>query len=213
MNIYLIAGLGADERIFKRLDLSPHNIHYIHWVAPQKGDDMKTYAERLAPQIDRSTDFALLGVSFGGMIATELHEQMDAKKLIIVSSVKNYNELPFIYRCIGKLNLHKLIPFPLLKKSSLNYFIFGCTTADSKKLLKNILNDTDNTFLRWAIDTIVRWKRVSNTKETVHIHGDKDYILKAKNIDKSMLIKGGGHFVIFNKAAQVSAQILKALEQ
>lgn len=213
MNVYLIGGLGADERIFQRLDLSPHQVHIIHWITPLNGESIKTYAGRLASQIDRSTDFALLGVSFGGMIAAELHEMLNSKLLIVVSSTKSFRELPKLYQWAGKLKLHKLIPHQLLKTSALNPFLFGCKTPEAKKLLQSILKDTDTHFLKWAIDAILTWERHNYAKETIHIHGDKDYILKAKNVVDSRLIKGAGHFMIFEQAEELSKRIKTYLEE
>ena len=81
MDIYLISGLGADRTIFRNLTFSDAtNIHYLDWITPNANESLKSYALRMAETINQSVPFALVGLSFGGMLATEianvLHPQL-----------------------------------------------------------------------------------------------------------------------------------------
>jgi hypothetical protein len=41
--IYIFSGLGADERVFQRLDLHDFSIVYIKWIVPQDKDVLDPY--------------------------------------------------------------------------------------------------------------------------------------------------------------------------
>ncbi|SDF62642.1 Thioesterase domain-containing protein [Pedobacter terrae] len=84
MNAYFISGLGADQRIFSRLKLSEKiSIIHVEWINPNKNETLEVYAERLSRIIDTSKPFALVGVSFGGMIAVELAKLLKPLQLLL----------------------------------------------------------------------------------------------------------------------------------
>jgi hypothetical protein len=92
-HIYLISGLGADERVFKHLDLSGYKATYIQWLKPEKHESITSYAERLCGQIT-TTKPILIGLSFGGIMAVEIAKCIDTEKIILISSIKTRKEIP-----------------------------------------------------------------------------------------------------------------------
>lgn len=71
MTLYLIGGLGADERVFKYLNINVKT-QIINWILQEPNEELKSYAKRLTEQINKNEEFAILGVSFGGIIAIEM---------------------------------------------------------------------------------------------------------------------------------------------
>ncbi|HLP93323.1 MAG TPA: alpha/beta hydrolase, partial [Saprospiraceae bacterium] len=203
-HLYLISGLGADERIFQRIDFQGFTTHHLHWIAPEAGESLRDYAERMRSQITTENP-RLLGVSFGGMIATEISRQMACEGLILVSTATTRNEIPLLYRLAGKLHLHKLLPNIMLKRANvITYWLFGMKTTEEKQLLASILADTDSTFLSWAINALLCWDNHEPANSTLRLHGGKDHILPAGNIKTSaMLIPDGGHLMVFTHADEV----------
>jgi pimeloyl-ACP methyl ester carboxylesterase len=208
-NIYLLSGLGADERIFQHLDFGELTPIFIKWITHEKDELIQDYALRLTAQIKTKKPI-ILGVSFGGMLAVEIAKLIDCQKVIIVSSAKNRKEIPLYYRLFGRINGHKLIPISLFKSANfLTYWFFGMREKKEKKLLKSILNDTDKTFLKWAINAIVSWQNEAIIPNLSHIHGASDRVLPIKNKDEiDAIIPNGGHLMVYNKADLVN-QILK----
>lgn len=207
--LYIFSGLGADERVFQRLNFSDFNAIYIKWNVPKEKESIEHYTKRLLDQI-ATTKPTLIGLSFGGIIAVEVAKQIDTEKVILISSVKTKKEIPFYYRFAGRLGLHKLIPIGILKHS--NFFtnwLFGTSSSFDKQLLKQILIDTDPTFLKWAIDKVARWKNQSQTKNIFHIHGASDRILPINFVKCNCTIKNGGHLMTLNRANEIN-QILKS---
>ncbi|SHE91379.1 alpha/beta hydrolase [Dysgonomonas macrotermitis] len=211
-NIYIFSGLGADERAFSHLDFSSYNVHFIKWIPVEKDDSLERYAMRLLSQIE-GTKPVLIGLSFGGIMAIEVAKQIEAGKVIIISSAKNKNEIPFYYRFIGKLNLHKLIPSRIFLKSNriINY-IFGITSTSDQQLFKQILLDTNPLFLKWAIDKIIKWKNTYLLSNLYHIHGENDKILPYYFINANYAVKDGGHLMIISKHKEVWETLRLQLE-
>ncbi len=76
------------------------------------------------------------------------------------------------------------------------------------KLLKQILINTETTFLKWAIDKIALWTNETQIKNIFHIHGTDDRILPYNFVDCNATIKNGGHLMTLNKAEELN-KILK----
>lgn len=210
--LYIFSGLGADERVFQRLDFSDFSTTFIKWIEPKEKDTIETYATRLRDQIT-SPNPVIIGLSFGGMLAVEVAKQITVDKVIIIASVKIYTELPFYYRFAGKLNLHKCMPTSILKRSNFftNWF-FGTNSTLDKQMLKQILIDTDATFLKWAIGQIVVWKNQTVVKDIIHIHGSSDRILPIKHLNCDIVIENGGHLMTLNKAHEMNTVLKHVLQ-
>jgi pimeloyl-ACP methyl ester carboxylesterase len=206
--LYIFSGLGADERIFQLLDFSGFSTTFVKWIVPQDKETIEQYATRLLDQIT-TTKPTLIGLSFGGLIAVEVAKQIDTEKVILIASAKTKNEIPFYYRFAGQLKIHRLLPTRLLKSSNFvtNWF-FGTSSTFDKQLLKQILIESDPTFLKWAIDKVARWTNQTQTKNLFHIHGTSDRILPLSFLKCNYTIKNGGHLMTLNKADELN-QILR----
>ena len=210
-NIFIISGLGADERVFQRLDFSGFNPIFIKWIPPLKHETIEHYAFRLLKQIT-SVRPLIIGLSFGGLIAIEIAKQIKTEKIILISSAKTYYEIPFYFKLFGKIKLHKLLPGCILKKSNfiIDWF-FGAGSTFDKQLLKEILKDTDIILLKWAIDKIVNWHNQSQITNLIQIHGTSDKVLPIYFIRNTFKINKGGHFMILNKPDELTQMLRKLI--
>jgi hypothetical protein len=209
--IYLFSGLGADYRAFEKLDFSNYTINHIQWIKPERNESIEAYAKRISTQVKHENP-VFIGLSFGGIMAIEVSKYIQTQKIILIASSKTKYEIPFYYRFVGKLNLHKLAPTKMLKKANvINYWAFGVKSKSDQLLLKNILNDTDNVFLKWALDAIVKWENKEKNKAIFHIHGTADRILPYRFVNNAIKIKEGGHFMTINKSQELSQEIHKIL--
>lgn len=80
MIIYAFSGLGADERVFTFLNL-PYKIKTVNWISPQVNESIELYSKRISTKIDTTTPFALLGVSFGGLVVAEINKILHLSSL------------------------------------------------------------------------------------------------------------------------------------
>lgn len=209
--VYLLGGLGADKRVFDYLKLDNVELIHIEWVRPEVSESIEDYAKRICNQITTDKPI-LIGVSFGGIIATEIAKQLDCDKVVLISSAATKHDIPLLYRVAGQLRIHRLIPTNLLVHvNAITYWFFGVTNPSERHLLKEIIQTTDRSFLKWAIDKIVLWRNTVKIKNCINVHGDADRILPSKKADYTLT--GGGHFMIVSKASEISGILNKIIEK
>lgn len=210
--LYIFSGLGADERVFKRLDFSAFSVIHIKWIVPVINETIEQYTFRILAQITTENPL-IIGLSFGGIMASEVAKQIKTEKIILIASAKTKFEIPFYFRFFGMLGLHKFLPTNLLKSSNFitNWF-FGTGNKVEKKLLKQILRDTDPLFLKWALDKVATWKNKIPADNIFQIHGDSDKILPLAFVKPNSIIENGGHLMTLNKADVLNKIIQQELQ-
>ncbi len=173
---------------------------------------MKSYAKRLSKQIDKSQDFIIIGVSLGGMLATEMTDFLNPEKTIIISSAKCKYELPHRYRFQNIIPVYKLIPGKMSKKSS--FFMQPLVEPDrkiEKDIFVSMLKDKDPDFLEITIQMIMTWDRETYSDKIIHIHGDNDNTIPHRNVKYNYLIKDGSHMMTLTRVKKVSVLLMKIL--
>ncbi len=210
-SIYIISGLGADERVFKHLNYGAYQPIYIQWISPHKDDTMESYARRLLPQI-KSPNPVLMGLSLGGMLAVEIAGMIPTQKVIVLASAKNLGEIPFYLRWLGKTGLHKWMPVRMMKQPKrFHNWLFGAKTPATKQLLELIVSETEPAFLKWALNAILHWKSKNTAAKVFHIHGSKDHVLPLRYVKCDAVIEGGGHLMTLENANEVNVVLRKCL--
>ncbi|CAN5636368.1 hypothetical protein BH10BAC3_BH10BAC3_19150 [soil metagenome] len=228
-HIYCISGLGADHRIFQKLKIENAELHFIEWELPAIDDTMRSYALKLARQIKHSS-VVLIGVSFGGMLATEIsryYQQVKKDNLqnretelkpnlvinrtILISSCKATEELPSLMKLAARMKVHKAVPYKLiLGNNALNRFAFDLRSSEEELYLKRLMLEENNfTLIKRSIHLILNWK-AQLPVNIIHIHGTSDRLLTPRNVKPDYWIKDGGHFMVWNRAVEISA-ILNSL--
>ena len=201
MNVYCISGLGADKRAFNSLVLK-HELKHLEWIDPFPTESIESYAKRLSITIDQDQPFVLIGLSFGRMVAVEIAKITAPICTIQISSVDHHDQLPKLYRFIGKTGLIRLLPRLCFNiPTPIASFAFQ---TKNKKLLSAIIKDAEVEFTKWAVNAILNWKNEQKLEQLIQIGGEKDLILPS-NKNMNHIIKGGGHFMIVDKADELSA--------
>lgn len=203
--IYFISGLGADERIFQWLRYDNFRPVHVKWVSPDKGESIEAYAKRLSEQI-QDEEPVIVGLSFGGMVAIEIAKQLSAKKVVLLSSVKESGELPIYFKIFRAFPIHRIFPFKSILWAVywLAYWLFGPEGTDEKALLKTVLQETDPRFLKWALHKVVVWKNKDIPENLVHIHGTRDRIFPFRFVSPDYTVEGCGHLMVMNRAEEIS---------
>jgi pimeloyl-ACP methyl ester carboxylesterase len=213
MNLYFISGLGADKRVFQKLEIpEPFIIHHVEWVPVQPEDSLPQYCSRLIEQLNLNEPFILVGLSFGGIVAIELSKKIKPAQTVLISSIASPQEVGRLYTLLGKLKLQKIIPLRFfLKPSRMIYRLFGAHTKEEKNLLENILLDTDPVFFRWAMDRTFSWKNDWKPGRLLHIHGTSDKILPYNKNMQAIKVEGGEHLMVYSRAMEISRLFLDHL--
>ena len=204
MKLYAISGLGADHRVFDYLSLNLE-LEVLPWLDPESSESLESYVRRMALKIDTSEPFGLIGVSFGGIVVVELNKIINPEFSILISSVVSKDEVPTLYRLVGKIGLLKWLPLFLFNPPRvLAHWLFG---AKNKALLTAILDDTDLRFAKWATQRIATWNSTTETSNLIRVHGTSDRILPLPKHASALKIDNGTHFMIVDRANEVSTLI------
>jgi thioesterase domain-containing protein len=199
--VYMMPGLAASAAIFERIVL-PEDIFetvLLEWEIPLEKETLPEYAKRIAQKIQHPNP-VLIGVSFGGILVQEMTRFIEARKVIIISSVKTNVEFPRRMKVAKTTKAYKLIPTNLVANvESLSKFSFGYKIDQRLKLYEKFLRVRDKRYLDWAVEQVILWERTIADEKVVHIHGDDDDVFPIKNIQNCIVVKGGTHAMILVK--------------
>jgi len=201
IHVYFVPGMAANPTIFENIKLPKEQfeIHLLEWMLPKENESLRDYALRWSKDV-KHNNAVLIGVSFGGVLAQEMSEFLDLKRLIIISSVKCRSELPRRMRYASVTGLFKLLP-----TSMLNYvdhfekIAYGDFLKKKAKLYRKYLSVRDTTYIDWAIKNMVCWSREVPEAGVIHIHGDKDEVFPYRYIKSCITVKGGTHIMVVNR--------------
>lgn len=210
--IFLIAGLGADTRIYNNIELGDeHEVIPVDWIEPNVQDTLSSYAHKLVHQYDITQNDIVIGNSLGGIIATEIAKLVSLNKVILISSIKTIDEAPWYFRVFKAVPVYKAIPGRLLNSLSLMIKpVFGKMSAQDAWLFEDMLKRSSPKFMTWAMGAVLHWDNHVIPPNVYHINGDKDLIFPYKKLKDATIVSGGTHIMIFDKAKQIN-KLLKAI--
>ncbi|MFV8347459.1 alpha/beta hydrolase family protein [Flavobacterium sp. ZB4P13] len=199
--VYLMPGLAASTAIFERIALpeDAFEIHLLEWEIPLDKESLADYVKRITVKIKHPNP-VLIGVSFGGILVQEMAKYIEARKVIIISSVRSNLEFPRRMKIAKTTKAYKLIPMKLIANiESLAKFSFGEKVNQRLKLYEKFLSVRDIRYLNWAVEQVILWNRTVVDENVIHIHGDMDDVFPMKYIKNCIVVKGGTHIMILNK--------------
>ncbi len=208
MNVYLIPGMGLDERLFFRVRLKNATIHYIKWLEPIGDEAFDNYINRMLPQFKEREDVMLVGVSKGGIAAIEIAKRIEVQQVVIISSVKTHHEKPAFFNVIKRVPLYKLST-PKMRQFFRNIWgqFFGLKSTGAMDFFTEMFEAMSEHYKDWAIRQIANWKNTEYPDTLIHIHGDKDLIFPIRLIKNAEIIKGGNHGMIATRASAINKRL------
>ncbi|MFL5728783.1 MAG: alpha/beta hydrolase [Cytophagaceae bacterium] len=207
--LYLIPGLGMDERLFQGLDV-PCKIKVIKWIPVNKHESLKDYALRMAQAIDTTHPFSIAGVSFGGMCVIEIAKVYKPRHAILISSIKTKREMPFRMKLLRIFPIYRIMSDQVcIRSAMIARSMFGIQKAQSG-LFHDMMKTMPPKYYRRAVHCVVSWKNKVYPSGLMHIHGSKDRIFPLKKIKDPVVVPGGTHLMILTDAQNISV-ILKTI--
>jgi pimeloyl-ACP methyl ester carboxylesterase len=211
--VYCISGLGADERIFQKLHVEGIQFNCLRWLDPLGKESIADYSKRMVSQLDEKEPL-LMGVSFGGMMALEISKHVATHKVILLSSIKSREELPPWMKFSGQCGLNRFIPQrPWKWLGPIENHFLGTEGSEEEEIANSFREKVDPRYLRWAIDQVLNWKNHFRPPALYHVHGTHDKTFPIKRIKATHIIKGGGHFMVMNRAEEISRILQKIITQ
>ena len=210
--IFFISGLGADKRVFKRIDeFDGYEKVFVDWKSSHPEESIAEYALRLIENFNVKPQDIIIGLSFGGLIAQVLGAHFKLKKIILISSFRSNNDLTFSIRILLKLKLYYIIPsyrVKLLDKVIAKWF--GIKSKEANSVLKDMIDETDMLLLKWSIHQIdLSDKEISNNS-VYNLIGSKDKIVNVWKNEYTSIIPYAGHFMVYENSPEIN-NVLKVI--
>jgi pimeloyl-ACP methyl ester carboxylesterase len=213
-HIFFISGLGADHRAFDRINLDGYEQTHLPWIIPEWKDTMHTYARKMAEPILQAQNPVVIGLSLGGMLASEMTTFMPELQVILVSSIKHHRERSNILR------LGRVFPIQgLMPPNAMHRFSSFWKMAQKKRLqgdadhMIQMFHDQNDKFLRWAILHAPKWRGKGDETRIAHIHGTADRMFPYHRIQNAIPVEGGSHLMVYVQGEEVTRLIMKELKR
>ena len=176
--IVLLPGLNGDPRVF-----TCQAARVVRWPAPLRSERLADYARRVAGSLEGAGPCAVVGVSFGGIVAGELARHLEARCCVVVSSARDRWGLP--------AGVRRLRP------------VAAVTPAAVLRL-----GGGRPAFGRWAVWAMARWTPSGPPPCPVfQIHGSRDAVFPRGAATADRVVPGGGHLIARTHGGEVNAFI------
>jgi hypothetical protein len=88
--------------------------------------------------------------------------------------------------------------------------IFGKMSGGGGRLFTDMLEKSSPVFLKWAMGAVVHWDNKIIPPNIYQLAGDNDLIFPYKKLKNVILVKGGTHIMVFDRAKEIN-KILKGI--
>lgn len=204
---YFICGLGAKCALFDKIILPDnYNRNYLEFIHPSIDDDLESYALRLGQNIEPNS--IVIGLSLGGMMATEIVKNRPDLTGILISSIPVKTEFPKYLNAALNLRLNRMINKSLVMgflKYTNSILTKNPLNAEDEKSFMDMVSEGDFDFYLWCIEAIKIWNNRYYPSNIIRIHGTSDNVLPIKYKSKiDCIIDGGSHFMLLNKHSEIN---------
>lgn len=205
MKLYIISGLGADRKVFEKIEFPSHlEVIFIDWLIPKRDEDFQDYVSRMAEKINVEEPFYLLGYSLGGMVVQEIHKKIPAEKVVIMASIKSEKGKSKLMKFGQWAKIYKFLPISVFNEKSYEFYALMRYFFDPKnpKILK-YFQVREPYYLKWCIEKALQWEG-EDLPNVVQILGDKDIVFPINNSNPDYILKEATHLFPITKAKEVS---------
>ncbi len=205
MKVYAFSGLGADGRLFEKIEL-PEGLELVpmDWLHPGKSKTLADYAALYADAYAFEKDSILMGVSLGGFLSQELSLLGIGKAIILISTVVSRREMPALLRLAGAFRVSRLANKPLLMKLANFGDHFTIKSRKGRALFYDMLRDADPRLMAFGARAITEWKGVSCPLPVLRLHGTNDRVFPPHRIGDHVSIPDGNHFMTYEYADAIN---------
>jgi pimeloyl-ACP methyl ester carboxylesterase len=214
--IIVLSGMAADERLFAAQLAAFPNLRVQPWIPPLPHESLRGYAKRLAAVVDPGRPCLVGGASFGGVVALEMAQHLDALACILIGSVRSPSGLPRRWRLLRPVAMFGPDALCVLAATTHRLFRRFLNAGTLRRLEK--LARPDAAFVRWAMCAVVNWRPSPGVRRVrvFHIHGSEDRVLPVALAKPDVVVPGGSHALPLFHATAVNefiADVVRVVEE
>lgn len=202
--IYAIPGLGTTKELFKNISIPNHQLRVLDWPEPKKEYTLTDYSNEFLKQIDCSKPVSFIGVSFGGMLCSDLAERLSVEKVVLISSCKDTSEFPVLLKLVKYFPIYKLLPDTLIRAVAKAKRKFLGFEKIFDPVFYKMTDSMPVNYFSYTISYIVNWNKNKSSINPIRIHGTNDKLLPIKKLQLCYSIKGGSHAMVLNNAEEIN---------
>ena len=207
--LFLFSGIGGDHRLTRPVAVPGVEVVTPDHLEPLPGEDLPAYARRVADAHAIGAQDVVGGVSFGGMIATEIARQRRVAGLVLLGSCARPRRLPSFYRLLERVG--PLLPDFFLGLRTWAQFVrrrFAPMTPEGVAILQAMAADCPPSRIRAFGRMLMAWDGVEEFDcPLLSIHGDRDTIIPPPCAEPGLMLKDAGHSFTLTHAPQVGTAI------
>jgi len=220
VRVVLLAGLGADGRLFEPQRRAWPGLETPAWIAPTHDETLAGYAERFGGLLGLEDAGRLIlgGASFGGMVALEMARHVRTAGVVLMGSSRGGLGAPGRLRYLEMLT--RMVPESLEATAAgplLQAFAgLERISVEQRMLLAAMAAAAPIRFVRWGSRACVEWMSGAGPEigdVPIHqIHGRRDWIIPPAMSGAKDFIEDGGHMINLTHAEEVNAVLMRAIQ-
>lgn len=206
---YAIPGLGVTGEVFGRLS-QYLELQIIDWVLPESGESLRHYAARMERFLPDGP-VVLIGYSFGGIIAQEIHKRRPEITLVLINTLVDEREKPLWLRIMRYLPLYRLARGKWrIKLLPIYGRRYGLKNREDISILQKMFSESPNALRMWSIQALIGWVgQKPESEQFLRLHGTKDKVFPLTRMrGEGKWIQNGRHFMVWQRAEEVASQII-----
>lgn len=220
----MLPGLGADARLFAPQTAAFPGSVVPAWIAPRPREPIGDYAARFAETIDRRVPYALVGFSFGGLVALEIARRtadpaLRPAAVVLISGLRSAAAVSRAFKVQQAIGT--LVP-PAVAKAVIAGPLASAfawrdgLSREQAGWLSAMARDIDVAFLFWAARACARWDCDGVCPVPVHhVHGRRDpvipYVPHPHLPGGEATLLDAGHLITWTASEKVNAFIAAAV--
>ena len=210
--LLLFTGMDADERLFEGQIEAFANVIAPRWIAHQPGESIRDYSRRMVEHVGLEGPCFVGGASFGGVVAQEAAQFLDARAIFLIGTIKHSNELPPLMR-IWRFMAH--LPPGLTRRLMAMSAVMArpFVPRQTARRMRKVAAP-ESTFLRWASMAMLHWRPPARDPAVpiFHIHGDADGTLPVKYTKPDVIVAGADHIISYRRAEAVNVFLREKMD-
>lgn len=220
VRVLLLAGLGADARLFEPQRQAWPALETPAWIMPTHDETLPGYAKRLVSHLELGTTDRLIlgGASFGGMVALEMARHVQTAGIVLIGSSRGGLGAPGRLRYLEMLT--RMVPESIEATAAgplLQAFAgLERINVEQRMLLAAMAAAAPIRFVRWGAQATVEWMSGAAPElgdvPIFQLHGRRDWIIPPAMSGAKSFIEDGGHMINLTHAAEVNAALLQAIQ-
>jgi pimeloyl-ACP methyl ester carboxylesterase len=200
----LLPGLAADERMFLRFGKPEFPLYTPRLPIPVKGEDLPSYARRVADMLQIDASDIIGGASFGSLVASAIARERKVRALVLIGGALSSDALRPVP---GARMLHWLpggVLKPMLRSDRALEIVFGPEDPEMKELARRMMADAPDALLLRGGRMMLDYRPPSApTCPVFAIHGALDRVMSPPPVSGCRIIPEAGHGIAWTHAPAV----------